>query len=421
MSRLLALTMLGGLMACGDKDEYVPTEDPIDVDGDGYPEDEDCNDLVSTIYPGAVEVCDEIDNNCNGEIDEGAGRTFYQDDDGDGYGQTSATMVACEPPSGYAVEDDDCDDNEAAANPGIAIDTCDDIDNDCDKLTDEDADFADYYRDQDGDGYGLSTDTVNACEAPSGYTGSDGDCDDSNKNSFPDAPERCDGEDNDCDTVTDNDVVDVWYSDSDSDSYGDPGASINNCDPADGYVADSSDCNDTNPDINPNGAEVCDGADNNCDDNIDEEICAESWTGELYQQAGIFNVPTQRDCELFWVTTGERIGYDKSECPGCEFAFSIDYSYDTTRSYDNGLCAGSYGLPVGVSYTMDVAYTSDFYGYGPVWYTEMYGYYGYFAWYPFAYAGAISDGDYLYETGYEDYPYGGRYYTNELIETATLK
>jgi hypothetical protein len=193
MSRLLVLITLGGLIACGDKDEYVPTEDPIDVDGDGYSEDEDCDDLVATIYPGAVEVCDEIDNNCNGEIDEGAGRTFYQDDDGDGYGQTSATVIACEPPSGYAVEDDDCDDNEASANPGIAIDTCDDIDNDCDKLTDEDATFADYYRDQDDDGYGLTADTVNACLAPSGYTGADGDCNDDDDTSFPDAPSAATG------------------------------------------------------------------------------------------------------------------------------------------------------------------------------------------------------------------------------------
>lgn len=421
MSRLLQMALLGSLIGCGDKDEYVPTEDPIDVDGDGVPEGEDCNDLVATIYPGAVEVCDEIDNNCNGEIDEDAGRTYYQDDDGDGYGQTASTTVACEAPSGYADDDADCDDNDANANPGISVDTCDDVDNDCDELIDEDVSFVSYYQDDDGDGFGVTTSSVKACEAPSGYARDSGDCDDTSVNTYPAAPERCDGEDNDCDSTVDNNVVDTWYADTDGDTYGDRGASIDDCDPPAGYVADAQDCNDNDSTANPMGVELCDGVDNNCDDSIDEEICAESWSGELYQQAGIFSVPSQRDCELYWVTTGERISYDKEECPGCEFAFSIDYDYDTTRSYDNGLCASTYGLDVGVSYTMDLAYTSDFYGYGPVWYMEMYGYYGYFAWYPALYAGALDGSEYIYESGYEDYPYGGNYYTFETIETATLK
>jgi MYXO-CTERM domain-containing protein len=83
--------------------------------------------------------------------------------------------------------------------------------------------------------------------------------------------EICDGLDNDCDGEIDNDAVDAstWYLDADGDGYGDPSSPIVACEPPDGYVADSTDCDDTRADVNPGAPEVCDGVDNCCDGVVD--------------------------------------------------------------------------------------------------------------------------------------------------------
>ena len=91
-----------------------------DVDGDGYTSDTDCNDANAAINPGASEVCDGIDNNCNGNIDEGVQTTFYADADGDGYGDAASTTLACSVPAGYVADATDCNDANASINPGAA-------------------------------------------------------------------------------------------------------------------------------------------------------------------------------------------------------------------------------------------------------------------------------------------------------------
>ncbi len=118
-----------------------------DGDEDGFGERVDCDDEDPAIHPDAEELCDGIDNDCDGEVDGDPvdGTLWYQDADGDGYGQPSSMLNACSQPSGYAQLGDDCDDDDAAVNPG-AEDLCDDKDNDCDGETDEDA------LDSDGDG-----------------------------------------------------------------------------------------------------------------------------------------------------------------------------------------------------------------------------------------------------------------------------
>ena len=125
-----------------------------DVDNDGYgdpsnstssvtqptgfvADDTDCNDNNASVHPGATEVCDGLDNNCNGVTDEGVTSTFYQDNDGDGYGNPSATTQACAAPAGYVANNMDCNDSNAAINPGATENCGDGIDNNCNGMTDE--------------------------------------------------------------------------------------------------------------------------------------------------------------------------------------------------------------------------------------------------------------------------------------------
>ena len=121
----------------------------LDEDGDGFgvtessitsctlPEgyvvdDGDCNDDISAINPDAEEPCDEVDNDCDGEIDEEGLSTWYEDADGDGYGTDTSTIEACAAiVEGYAAYEGDCDDTNGDVNPD-ADEVCDEIDNDCD-------------------------------------------------------------------------------------------------------------------------------------------------------------------------------------------------------------------------------------------------------------------------------------------------
>ena len=91
----------------------------------------DCNDASSTIYPGATETVNSIDDDCDGSIDEGT-TTYYQDVDGDGCGNAEVTAEGYTAPTGYVSDSSDCNDADATICP-TATDTPDDgIDQDCD-------------------------------------------------------------------------------------------------------------------------------------------------------------------------------------------------------------------------------------------------------------------------------------------------
>jgi hypothetical protein len=103
--------------------------------------------LNGAINPGAAEVCNNIDDNCNGLTDDGLTFvTYYADVDGDTYGNTASSVTCNGAPVGYVAVAGDCDDNNAAVNPG-ATEVCNSIDDDCDGSTDEGLVFADYYAD----------------------------------------------------------------------------------------------------------------------------------------------------------------------------------------------------------------------------------------------------------------------------------
>ena len=238
----------------------------------------DCNDLFPSAYPGGTEVCDGIDNNCDGTTDEPSAvdaLLWYADSDGDGFAGMLSTTSACTQPSGYFSTVTDCNDSDNAINPN-AIEVCDNIDNDCDISIDENVTTT-YYLDNDGDGFGYLYSTIQACSLPSGYVTNSTDCNDSSSAIKPTANEICDGIDNNCNGVQDDSdptlifaTATRWYVDSDGDGYGNPLQSLLRCVQPSGYVTNSTDCNDTTSLANPNRTEVCDGIDNDCDNTSDE-------------------------------------------------------------------------------------------------------------------------------------------------------
>jgi len=260
----------------------------------------DCDDRDATANPDAGEVCDGVDNDCDGTVD-GAdasdAATWYSDADGDGYGDAESTISACNQPTGAVADDTDCDDGDAAVNPG-AQELCNGLDDDCDGDTDEDdaGDVSTWYQDRDEDGYGDSSSSVSACDAPEGYVADDGDCDDLDAQAYPGASEVCDGDDDDCDGVADEDDAtdaSTWYADSDGDGFGDVAQSSQACDQPSGFVADSSDCDDGDAAVSPDAEEVCDANDNDCDGDVDEDDASDAGTwyadsdGDGYGDGGV--------------------------------------------------------------------------------------------------------------------------------------
>ncbi|MBL0316440.1 MAG: hypothetical protein IPP69_11925 [Flavobacteriales bacterium] len=271
----------------GSIDEGVSNIYYADNDGDGYgdplntisdcsqpsgylSDNTDCDDTDANINPAGTETCNDADDNCDGDIDEGVQNTYYQDSDGDGYGDAGSSVMACSAPTDYVTDDTDCDDSSASVYPG-ATETCDLQDEDCDGSVDEGVEST-FYADADGDGYGDASVTTTGCTAPSGYVSDDTDCDDTDENVNPGATEVCgNGVDDDCDGNIDNAAANTYYADADGDGFGDASTTTTACTAPSGYVSDDTDCDDADASINPGADEVCNnGADDNCDGNTDE-------------------------------------------------------------------------------------------------------------------------------------------------------
>ena len=237
------------LLASGCPDAVDADEDGFfaPVDPDDIQSDEDCNDDDAAINPGAADVCNGVDDDCDGTVDEGL------DADGDGFFGASELCV----------NGADCDDNDASVNPG-ATEECDAIDHDCDGDPSNGLEAADFWLDDDGDGYGAG-DVVPFCgeDAPEGHADNDLDCDDADEAVNPDGIEACNGVDDNCD-----DAIDEGY-DVDED-----GVSTCGPDGEPGTVDD--DCDDADPLVNPDATEACNGFDDDCDgsagaDEVDDD------------------------------------------------------------------------------------------------------------------------------------------------------
>jgi hypothetical protein len=279
MRRALPLLLL--MVACGDpKDDsgLAPAPDdtaadscePIawypDADGDGWGDDlgaleacepphghvtqgGDCDDTEAEVHPGAEELCNARDDDCDGVADDGATHDWYLDSDGDGWGDESTWTQACEMPGdGWVEQGGDCDESDPAVHPG-AEEVCDGDDDDCDGRPDE-GELGDWASDEDGDGWGDPDSIVETCVPPEGWVQQVGDCDPADAAINPDAAEACNEVDDDCDGETDEGF------DADGDGWWDASCSH----------LKHGDCDDADPDLHPQATEVCDdGLDQDCD------------------------------------------------------------------------------------------------------------------------------------------------------------
>jgi hypothetical protein len=225
---------------------------------------DDCDDIDLNINPAALEICDDLDNDCNGIVDDDdilLFEVYYPDLDEDGYGSFASSETDCEIPEGFVTDPSDCDDDNPGINPG-APEICDGFDTNCDGLIDNEASGSKtWYLDEDGDGYGTDDSLLTTCDTPGADYVQDqgGDCDDDAEGTFsfqvnPGAVEICDGIDNNCDGGIDTDVQPpegVEYSiDADGDSFGNPDTIVRDCEQPSGYIEHTADdCDDGNETI----------------------------------------------------------------------------------------------------------------------------------------------------------------------------
>ncbi len=238
----------------------------------------DCDDTNPQVGPEATEVCDGLDNNCDGRTDEGVELRLFRDLDGDQYGSGEVALRACAKVRGYSSQGGDCDDHDAAVHPGApescampaADRDCNGVKNDiaggcaCKSGTERPCPLA-----------GLCSQGTQACvnELWSPLC------------SIVPVAETCNGLDDDCDGQTDNSVTIDCYADDDADGFAPAGASsmavCPTVDQADGCPlgfthrapnGGAVDCAPKDSSVSPGASELCNGKDDDCDGDVDEGL-----------------------------------------------------------------------------------------------------------------------------------------------------
>jgi len=232
--------------------DYQTVRDRLqDMDQDGERSTQyggsDCDDRDGSVHSNAAEVCNGVDDDCDGQIDEEASDAleWFADADGDGYGNPALSLVECTAPASFVDNDHDCDDGDADVSPETV-----------------------WFVDADDDGFGNPDYQTQQCEAPPGHSLLGTDCDDGASEIHPDATEICDEADNNCDGSVDVDATDqpTWYPDSDEDGFGAENQGQTSCEGPEDWITQGEDCNDSFDDQYPGAPEICrDRRDNDCD------------------------------------------------------------------------------------------------------------------------------------------------------------
>ncbi|MFN5091782.1 MAG: MopE-related protein, partial [Bacteroidota bacterium] len=350
-----------GLQACTQPAGYVSNND-------------DCNDSNSAVNPGAIEICNANDDDCDGIADDGVVlTTYYQDMDFDGFGGSNTTDACFPPNPSYIAQGGDCEDFNPSVNPS-ATEVCNSSDDNCNSQIDEGLTFVDYYADLDGDGYGAGSAT-NACSQPAGMIADNTDCDDSNNAINSGATEICfNSIDDNCNTQVDENCevlgcTDVtacnydaaantndgscvygsdYYADADGDGFGTI-APTTLCSIQAGYVTNNTDCDDTNNAVNTAATEVCNSIDDNCDGFIDNglapgaDLTLNTWTWTVQQNCSA----TPFDLTITFNANGTWFNNVGESGPWtlCENNFTLGfYDYITIYSgtLSNGVITGTY-------------------------------------------------------------------------------
>ena len=338
-----SITDLGTFYTDADGDSYGDLDAPVEACGESagvVADSTDCDDANSDINPAAEEICDAVDNDCDGTVN---GETatdatdWYPDADSDGYGDSAATPVRdCDAPSGTVGDATDCDDAKDDVNPGATEVWYDGVDSDCDGLSDYDAD---------GDGEdvidattGTGTDcddtdaTVNTAATDTWYDGVDSNCDGlSDYDADADGYDSSEYEGLDCDdadAAVNPDAVDIWYDGVDDDCSG---GSDYDAD-GDGYDSDAysgTDCDDDDAGTFPYALELStdtDGLDNDCDGTVDAadtdavDLDGGDDTVDLVTLSGFTFPFCGSDYSEFEASSNGRIIFDDSD--GADFSES---------------------------------------------------------------------------------------------------
>lgn len=225
---------------------------------------DDCDDETTSINPTGTEVCNAVDDDCNGYTDN-VSTTYYVDSDLDGYGNAAEPLdiKSCNSPQGYSKSPTDCNDANALIHPAASEIPGNGIDENCNGITDE---GSLWYQDKDQDGFGNPKLIAEGNSQPDGYVSIGGDCDDSNDLTYPGAAEQCNGEDDDCDGDPDDGLPRPFqaYRDRDGDAFGAWGVDSNGRSlpplrlcilPEDGVVLVRGDCNDEDSQTHPGAAD----------------------------------------------------------------------------------------------------------------------------------------------------------------------
>jgi hypothetical protein len=288
------------------------TEDDLqarmDQDGDGFIAvqfgGQDCDDDNRDIWPGAVEVCDGVDNNCDGDADTDAldKRTWYRDADGDGYGSPSSAdpEVSCFPSPGFVSDASDCNDDPNNDGANIHPRTV-------------------WYKDKDGDGFGDPNDPAVTCVQLPGLVGDSTDCDDTDAELHPNT---------------------LWWQDLDGDGFGAIKDEVQQCwvesEVPEGYTLAGSttpDCDDEDAQVYP-GVAVAEADPTLC--TIDED---QDGYGSANPESDSHAPGTDcNDAEAEIYPGAQELWYDQrlNDCSGAMNTVSVDAADASSSGHQAG-------------------------------------------------------------------------------------